>query len=180
MKRRIFVAVPVSEKLQNEILAWEGGSRDLPVRWLAGKNLHVTLVPPWYEDNIERAKALIGGALGKFKPFEIIFERVAYGPDPRSPRLIWAEGRVPQGLAALHGGLANALGATLGFEPEARPFRLHLTLARFRPEDFRAFPAKELDEKVRWQETVNSITLMESHLSSAGADYEVLERWSCG
>lgn len=51
---------------------------------------------------------------------------------------------------------------------------MHLTLARFREEDFTNFPAKKLDEEVVWNETASSIVLMQSHLSRQGADYEIL------
>ena len=34
---RIFAAIPVSEKLQNEVLKYREFYPDLPVRWLEGK-----------------------------------------------------------------------------------------------------------------------------------------------
>lgn len=55
MKHRLFIAITLSEELQKEILAWEvlwQKRLDSRIRWLAGKNLHLTLVPPWYEENV--------------------------------------------------------------------------------------------------------------------------------
>jgi 2'-5' RNA ligase len=196
--RRIFIAIPISENLQREILEWEENFKNLPVRWLQGKNLHITLVPPWYTDEVEKIKE----ACRNFKkisqsisyhpieqsdivsPFEIEFRKVTYGPDPQRPRLIWAEGKTPAEIRNLKLEIERALNQ----KPEERQFKLHLTLARFGPrplrqrsgaggsETFSSFPIKKLDEKVDWKERVESFVIMESHLSPEGADYEVLEK----
>lgn len=180
---RIFIAIPISEKLQQEILSWEEKYKKLlvvskvepPVRWLAGKNLHITLIPPWYADNngIKNLKLKIKDSMTSLKPFKIQFEKVTYGPDPRRPRLIWTEGPTPKGLPELKAKLEKALDQ----KQEKRLFKLHLTIARFRPEDFKNFPVKKLDEEVDWRNEVNKIILMESHLARSGADYEVLSKF---
>jgi 2'-5' RNA ligase len=141
------------------------------VRWVKPKNLHITLVPPWYEENIKQIKEVLGSIRDTFGPFEIIFERITYGPDPRRPRLIWAEGEASLEIRNLKLEIERALNQ----KPEERPFKLHLTIARFRPETFSSFPIKKLDEKVFWRDEVKSFVIMESHLSPEGADYEVLE-----
>lgn len=178
MKLRVFVSIAISEKLQNEIADWRlnflgknpGAFFDL--RWLADKNLHITLIPPWYEDEhaVEKVKSKMQQAISSVAPFEIEFNKVTYGPDQRRPRLIWGEGKAPQELLDLKSGLEKILDK----KPERREFTLHLTLARFRPENFRYFSLKKLDEKILWRDTVRSIVLMESFLSPTGADYEVL------
>lgn len=173
MKKRIFVAVGVSENLRKEILKWREKRRaafsGAPVRWLAGKNLHITLVPPWREDDVPKAAE----ALGKLKgtgPFFMEFQRIVYGPTERSPRLIWAEGPASPQIIRLKKAVEDAFGA----KGEKRPFRLHLTVARFRPEDFSSFAVQKLDERADWKERAESVLLMESRLSPAGADYEIL------
>ena len=173
MKHRVFIAIPISEKLQKEILQWRRAKLarlDSYVRWLAGKNLHLTLIPPWYVNNPKDATNLLDAiAYEKLvRGFVMEFRRVAFGPlePPRGkPRLIWVEGPTPAPLK--------------NFDTrERRPFRLHLTLARFRPEDFSQFPIKKLNEPVSWREEVKEIVLMESHLSPQGADYEIIFRKS--
>ena len=58
---RIFVGIPISQELQGRILEWEDKHQEPifknqtnsknqisnPIRCVAGKNLHVTLAPPW-------------------------------------------------------------------------------------------------------------------------------------
>lgn len=172
MQKRVFVSIPISSALQNGISTWREKYRDLPVRWLSGKNLHITLIPPWYEQDpdavIQKLKITTIGCA----PFDIEFKEVTYGPDPRVPRLIWAEGQAPQDIHRLKAQIEKILGRL----PEKRQFKLHLTLARFRPENFAKFPEKNLNETVSWQEKIDSFTLMESHLSPAGADYVILEK----
>lgn len=170
MKRRIFVALPISTALQAEILEWEKRWKNLPVRWLASKNLHLTLVPPWYEENVDEIIARLESLRDIQKPFVLEFEKVTYGPDLRRPRLIWAEGKTPRELVELK----TKTEKVLAQKPDSRPLLLHLTLARFRPEDFSSFPVKRLEEKVCWREEINSLVLMESRLSPLGADYETL------
>ena len=172
MNRRIFIAIPISQPLQQGIFDWERGFSQLPVRWLIGKNLHITLVPPWYEEEsqISGCKVRLAEAANGLKPFELKFTRVTFGPDPREPRLIWAEGTAPKEIVELRDKLLRVFSRPA----EKRTFKTHLTLARFRPETFSSFPVKNLDEKVYWPEKVSSVVLMESHLSRDGADYEVI------
>lgn len=166
------MAVKISEELQGEILGWEKIYARLPVRWLAGKNLHITLIPPWESEEAEKTKVALKTLEGKIGPFEMIFEKVEFGPRFDEPRLIWAEGAAPKEIQDLKIRVENVLGK----EPENRPFKLHLTLARFRPKDFVRFPVKKLDEKVFWRQEVKSFVLMESHFLPDGSDYEILER----
>ncbi len=168
MKRRIFVAVGISKNLRDDVLSWEKSFSSLPVRWLEGKNLHITLVPPWYEEDIESVVRKLDTVKGE--QFDMEFSHVTYAPNEREPRLIWAEGQAPERLIDFNGKLT----ALLSQKEETHPFRLHLTLARFRSENFSSFPVKELNEKVFWRDKVNSFVLMESLLSPKGADYNVL------
>lgn len=182
MKHRVFVGLSISEKLQQEILDWEKGFLNLPVRWLKEKNLHITLVPPWYvdstsspqEENLERIKNQLQIVAGSGL-FEIDFSKVTFGPDPRQPRLIWAAGETPKELLNLR----QRIHQVLNREEEKRPFRrVHLTLARFRPETLSSFPIKELNEKVDWRDKADRVVLFESILSREGADYKVISKIS--
>ncbi len=168
--RRIFLALTLSEALQAEIIAWETKYDRLPVRWLLGHNLHVTLVPPWYAKNLDEILATLRRQ-GGTRPFEYEFNHVSFGPNARSPRLIWAEGKAPREMAELKMKLEEAVGA----RAERRQFSSHLTLARFRPEDFARFNVKKIDDRVSWKEKADSFSLLEAHLRPSGAEYEILE-----
>lgn len=169
---RLFVAIPISEELQKEIANWQSPYRQLPVRWLSSKNLHITLVPPWEAEDVESVKARLQSFHYGGKPFSLVFRRVCFGPNGREPRLIWAQGQAPQELLSVRERVSRLFNQPV----DGRPFRLHLTLARFRPQDFVRFSIKQLDEQVSWIESASSIVLMESHLLPSGAEYEVMAR----
>lgn len=173
--KRIFIAIKMSQKIQQEAEKWKAEFLNLPVRWIPADNLHITLIPPWDEDeeNIEIIANALEKIQGKISPFEIRFNNITYGPNPFSPRLIWAEGRAAEDLIKLQREVENLLYVKLD-----RKFKLHLTLARFRQEDYVNFAIKNLNEKIDWIEKVDSICLIESILKPEGAEYVVLERVS--
>jgi 2'-5' RNA ligase len=72
-------------------------------------------------------------------------------------------------LAAIAGAVATAL-ASLGFEPEARAFRAHVTLARLRAPQPVTLGA--VVRPVAFE--VDHVALFQSHLHPKGARYERL------
>jgi 2'-5' RNA ligase len=171
---RIFIAIPISEKLQKEVEKYREFYPDLPVRWLKDKNLHITLIPPWEEKNLGEARDILKSAENKIGPAGLRFHRVSFGPNRNLPRLIWATGKAPKQIIELKKLLENAL----KMPSEKDNFLLHLTLARFRPEDFKNFPIQKIDDEINWQEATNEFAIMRSHLFNRGADYEILERFN--
>lgn len=169
---RVFIAIPIKKELQEKILLFSKNftPQNFLIRWLSGKNLHITLIPPWYENNIENIKQKLDLIAAEIQPFNLSFKKICFGPNQKEPRLIWAEGDTPQEIVDLK----SVLERSLNFRPERRQFLLHLTLARFRPENFKNFSQKELNEKISWEEKVDSIVLMQSHLLPTGAEYEIL------
>lgn len=177
MTKRVFIGLPTDFALQDAITIWQEGYHRLPVRWTPPHNLHITLIPPWEEEN----PAAVAGILSKFAgcvpPFTVRFEKISFGPTPDAPRLLWATGNAPEPLCELKDRLEEKLRKE-GFDIplESRDLLLHLTIARFRAEDFSRFPNKRMDEPVEWENEISSFVLFESHLSPSGAEYEELAR----
>ena len=67
--KRIFIGLPIAKTLAEEISKWQEGQQKLPVRWLAPKNLHLTLIPPWYETDVERVAAQLVAVGELVQPF---------------------------------------------------------------------------------------------------------------
>src|SRR5258708_4122238 len=99
--KRIFVAISITKKLQEVILSWQKTHQSLPVRWMIGKNLHVTLVPPWQEEKVEEVSEKIERLENKFSSFEMQFNLISFGPNLHEPRLIWATGPAPKEIVVL-------------------------------------------------------------------------------
>lgn len=71
---RVFIGVKASKQLQKKVRGWRKIHAGLPVRWIKEHNLHLTLVPPWYEDDIEKAKKKLHEL--PFSRHTVTFDRV--------------------------------------------------------------------------------------------------------
>ncbi|MGO9873944.1 MAG: RNA 2',3'-cyclic phosphodiesterase [Acidimicrobiia bacterium] len=93
-------------------------------------------------------------------------------PDARHARVLWlglAQGNTV--VTRLAAAVARHLTA-LGHEPDARPFRAHLTVARCRmPIDLRSVIESVGNEPVGPTWEIDAVTLYESIRHSTGADY---------
>jgi len=172
--KRLFVAIPVNGTLKDQALAWQASHPNWPVRFLAGDNLHITVVSPWYESDIDSVVAKLEDfAQNRRETFTINFFKVLFGPNRFSPRLIWAEGQAPVALLELKNRLEQVLA-----KPDHRFYRLHLTLARFRLEDFGPAGLPDLFDRVDWTQEVGSFALFESELKPEGAEYRKIKEFS--
>ncbi len=53
MKKRIFIGIKLPEDLGKSIALWRRKyAGQVNVRWIQKRYLHVTLTPPWYEENV--------------------------------------------------------------------------------------------------------------------------------
>jgi RNA 2',3'-cyclic 3'-phosphodiesterase len=117
------IAPQIASELAYMVQALEGAS----VKRIARADIHLTLVPPWNEDSLSAATETLRRTVAGFGPLALEFLRLDYGPEPKRPRLLWAECAASDGLAQLRAALLKAFGRS-----ENRPFRPHVTLARLR------------------------------------------------
>jgi len=108
------------------------------VRWVAPESLHVTVrflgyAPP-------AALVLLQGPLAeaaaRFPPADAPVRGLGIFPERGRPRVLWLGIAVPPAFAGLQAECERAAVAA-GFPPEPRPFRPHLTLARWSQHDRR-------------------------------------------
>jgi 2'-5' RNA ligase len=97
-------------------------------------------------------------------------------PDFRRPRVVWAGIEAEPGLEILQHRVEQEF-APLGFPPEARAFRPHVTLGRARrearPRDFAALEGALARLEFAQTVVVSAVDLMQSMLRSGGAVYNV-------
>lgn len=167
MKKRIFVGIMTSPTFGQSVLTWKQDYNDLPVRWIAPTNLHLTLIPPWYESDIGAIQDALHHV--SFPPFSLSFHSISVGPE-RQARLIWITGEDAPELSKLK----TLLEKTLKRKSEKRLFIPHITIARFRKETRRI----SIHDSIDWSENVSAITLFESHLSPSGATYTPISEFS--
>ncbi|MEM5786743.1 MAG: RNA 2',3'-cyclic phosphodiesterase [Syntrophobacteraceae bacterium] len=131
---RCFIAIALPEAVRRSLeeLAFELKKADASVGWVRPEGIHLTLkflgnISPAL---VEQIKPLLTGIASRTPVFKLIPAGCGAFPGTKQPRVIWAGlSGDKDSVARLQKEIESAL-APLGFEPENRPFRPHLTLGR--------------------------------------------------
>jgi 2'-5' RNA ligase len=132
---RLFVAVHLPDEMKEELYASFSGAvkgRVRGLRFVPPANVHVTLkfLGETDEGLIPSIEEKLKTVADEHGLFTMKVNGAGAFPDVKRPRVIWAgvkEGR--DELAELAEAVESGL-EPLGFEPERRPFRGHITVAR--------------------------------------------------
>lgn len=134
---RLFLAAAPGPENRAELTRLRRQLHDLPParsrpRWTAPGNLHLTLRYFGAADDDQRRgiEALAARAAGRWQPFALPFAGLAAWP-PERPRVLVAEYSADPTLTALATELESGA-RQLGFAPESRALRPHVSLARLR------------------------------------------------
>jgi len=134
MATRTFFALDIDEALRRELAGVAGGidCGDARIHWVRPENLHVTMafLGDVSDEVLRDVCGVAAETAGGIEPFDFAVPGLSCVP-PRGPvRMVWADATDPTGrMAALHDELGSRLGG-LGFPPEQRRFRGHITLGR--------------------------------------------------
>jgi RNA 2',3'-cyclic 3'-phosphodiesterase len=161
---RLFFALWPSGATAHALAKWaDDAQRVTSGRRTAEGNIHLTLA---FLGQADAAKAVAAAGRVTAKAHQLPIEEGRY-----INRMVWvAPKQTPPALAALHQKLAMELYRE-EFMLERRPFAAHVTLIR----DARRAPLPPVPE-VEWP--VREFLLMRSSVSSGGATYEPLERFT--
>ncbi|MEJ2375903.1 MAG: RNA 2',3'-cyclic phosphodiesterase [Pseudolabrys sp.] len=154
---RVFVAVRIKPEIAEELAGMARVLERYPVRLVAPADIHLTLVPPWNESDVQAAIETLRGVVAHAAPLPLAFERLCYGPPARRPRLVWAECADDERLSALHAALLTAFG-----RHEERPFRPHVTVARIRGNGAALARKQPIERDLAFVQQVEALTLMQS------------------
>jgi 2'-5' RNA ligase len=182
--RRLFIALPLPEPARSAVVEivdrvrtdiGEGSG----VRWVRTDGLHLTLrfLGHAGADRITAVEAVVADVAASTGPFDIVLEGAGAFPSPGRPRVLWLG--ITTGAERV-GELAGSLGrglAAIGWPPEDRPYRAHLTLARTDGAPGGRATATRLAEVatgVRIAFTATQLDLMESHTGRGPARYTTL------
>jgi len=177
---RLFVAVDVPEHLKDAIETGVVGRLRVGAsgaKWTRPEGRHLTLkfLGNVDEPRVAGIASVVEDAAARHGSFPASFDEIGGFPDLRRPQVLWIGlGRGNAELARIASDLDEGF-VRLGFEAERRPFRGHLTLARFpKPSAIELPPLETPDEPFRVEEFV----LFESKLHPKGARYTALERFA--
>lgn len=184
---RSFLAIelPVAIQMQIGKIEEDLKSASADVRWVNPGNVHLTLK---FFGNIEESlidsiMAAVRGPLGTAEPFQLGLRGTGAFPTMRSPRVVWIGLEDGQGrLAPLQKEVDSCL-AKIGFEPEGRAFRPHLTLGRVRSNRAREALVKKIDghrQEALGEFLVEKVVLFRSDLRPTGSIYTPLREAKLG
>lgn len=137
---RLFIAIPLPHSIIEEIDRLQEklkkGIQFTPCRptWVKAQTLHLTLrflgaTPP---EQVEHLAAGLEPIAGRYSAFTLSARDLDVFPNWRRPRVLWLGLNEPsKRLAALQSEI-ESLAVASGFEPDAKQFNPHLTLARFK------------------------------------------------
>jgi 2'-5' RNA ligase len=181
---RLFIACEVPDDVKESIggiIETLRGRSGTAVRWIRAEGVHVTLkflgeVPL---KKMPAIKLAIQEAVVGHQPFELEFSNIGTFGGREGLRIMWVgiAGDVLRLEALVRA--VNAALAVVGFEPERRPFRPHLTLGRVKDEiptrqraEIEVAVGKMAVPGISWRTA--QVSLMRSNLTPGGASYEVL------
>jgi 2'-5' RNA ligase len=179
---RCFVAIDLPDDVRAAVAAAQerlrAASPRADVRWTAAGAMHLTLRFLGEVADVGPVREVLAMVAARHAPIALAGGGLGAFPGLARPRVLWAG--ITHGireLGLLAADVERAL-VPLGFAPEARPFRGHLTLARVRSPRGISRIADLIDGDATsfgaW--TVTEIVLYRSHLRPAGSIYEALDR----
>lgn len=180
-RHRIFIAINLPEDIKRELGFYADKWPELPAKWTAKNNLHITLefLGDLTDQELADVCKVTGEVAKRHKPFSITLNRVLYGPPKKiPPRMVWIEGEKSDELAGLKEDLGECLVEKINFRPEGKGFTPHITLARISEWEWKKFDPEERPEvsgELDLIFTVESIEVEESELKKTGPQYTILE-----
>ncbi|HKK46715.1 MAG TPA: RNA 2',3'-cyclic phosphodiesterase [Balneolaceae bacterium] len=123
---RLFIALPLPDSVKEHLSALKQPNEGM--RWQDGK-YHLTLK---FLGDTEDGKAReVQQTLGKINvtPFTMSLDGFGYFPKRGQPKVLWVGVEENKQLFELQKKIEDAC-SLIGFEPESRPFKPHITLAR--------------------------------------------------
>ncbi len=173
---RLFIAVPLPAHARDEAgrLLHELRGLDWPVRWVRNDGLHLTLkfFGEVTTDRVEAIEELVQRATRGMRPVEMMLRAGGAFPSRERPRVLRLEVDAGPDLELLQDRLETG-GVDIGFPPEGRPFRPHITLGRVR--EGHRLPAGAMDRLESVDHgapfLADRVVLYESRLTPEGPTY---------
>lgn len=177
---RLFVAADLPAEVRAAFWAYGrdlAALEDTALRPVTEESLHVTLcfLGSRPDDEVAALDAALEAALRDVRAAPVVRSgSTSWLPVPRRPRVLAVELQDPSGaLREVQDIVASAVRGAIGWEPEHRAFRPHLTVARVRDG---ARPEHDLPEPPQLEFVVGAVTLYRSETGGGPARYRALTR----
>lgn len=185
---RTFLAVDVGESIRRQAQAVQAelAASAAEVKWVDGRNLHITLLflGDVEDRDLPEICRLTARAAARIDAFRISIAGLGAFPSLRRPKTIWAavnEGR--DDLVRLAAELETVLGDSGHYRSEDRAYVPHLTLGRAKSEAAGQAIAPLLEKRRGWTAgiaTIEEVLVMASELRRGGPEHSVIGRAELG
>lgn len=178
---RLFVAInlPALEKQRLARELERLAAYALPIRWLDPDSLHITVKFLGEVADLHHGIAhALRTATSAHQPFDLVLQGLGAFPSLSRPNVFWLGAEGGQALLGLQESVEATL-AELGFAPEDRAYRPHITVGKTKARQIirnRTLMDRMAGEfKYKATVRVDRVELMRSYTDPRGARYEVLE-----
>lgn len=181
--KRLFIAVPVTPEpeLSEAIRVFKSELASEQINWVSPENLHFTLqfLGDTYENQITEIIKAIHEVSQKFQTGTGFLKGMGYFSQQGNPRVIFTKLEGMPEMATMATEIFK-ITEPLGFLPDHRKFKPHLTLGRIKylknkPKFFKQVGT--FKDKVFQKFTANQIVLLESILMPQGPIYKPIEKF---
>lgn len=177
---RTFIAAPLDATVHEFLLQHQAHISKQPwasnIRWIAQENAHLTLrfLGNTKPRQIEVLRQRLKKVLAPLTAFNITLLQPGPFPTIKRPKVIAAPVKRNQALEQLVATIEKQVN-TVGFKPEDRNYRGHITIGRVK----RSIPGKELvtETPQSLQTRISSVVLFQSELTPEGSIYTKLDEY---
>lgn len=181
---RAFIAIEIENGIKDKISECLNQLKKTgaDVKWVDPENIHLTLKFIGYIDEkiLPDLNKIISNAVSNISPFSICIENIGAFPTLKKPRVIFVHvnengNRLLETYEGINRGVES-----LGMKRESKKFVGHITLGRTRSQKniYKLIDTMNSNtERLFGLEKVNSISLMQSKLTSTGPVYTKLNNF---
>jgi 2'-5' RNA ligase len=172
---RLFVALDLPVEVRAQLAGWADATAPPGVRRVPADNLHVTLafLASRDEDEATTVTRLLTTCARRLGPLQTAG---ALWLPPRRPGVLSVALQRDDGLSSLQSDLVAALEHAIAYEPEARPFRPHITVGRVVRGTRIDTRGDQLTPPPQLSFAPPALTLYRSRSARGGSRYEPLAR----
>ena len=181
--KRTFIAVKIKpeDKLLKTYTKLKNELDNEKIKWVNSDNFHLTLffLGDTSEEKIEEVKNQLSNIADQYAGFSIRLQGIGVFKNISKPRVLWVGIHQYDILQSLKTLIDKEM-TVLGFHPEAREFKPHLTLARIKWINDKQKLSQLLEEyKLEFfqQTEIKELVYYESVLRSTGPIYKPIEKY---
>lgn len=179
MAKCLFVSLNLPAEIKKKVkeLVVRLVKLNLPVRWLAEENLHLTLFFLGYQDDpsVKKIEQSLKQTSGHHQPFQLEIKNLILIP-AKNPKVVCLGFRDSDELISLQQEIFKKLFSFEKLKRNSHSFKPHITIGRLK----RGIVDLSVLEKIKFRDQfeVKEIKLMESFLKPAGTTYQELANFS--